>query len=65
MENKKHFALIITYACGQCVYLTERADIAEAINDFRVRQRDLLGYKDSKSFDLPEIISAKLLRVVY
>ena len=65
MKNK-HFALIVTYETGKCVFLTDEADIIKATEEYKEKQKEIMGYKnESKFFSLPVIQSVEIVRVLY
>ena len=64
---KKHFVLFVTYVSGECAFLTDIPSLPEALEEFEeVRRRQA---SDSVLFDkstmLPEVQSAKLVRLFY
>ena len=64
MEDKK-FALIITYETGKAVFLTNRADLEEALGEFReVQEERFESNLKFKSFSLPNVMSAEIVQVV-
>lgn len=57
----KRFALIVRYECGQCVYLTDKMDLEEALTEFRkVQSEKFQSSMMFKDFGLPVITSAEI-----
>ena len=64
---KKHFVLLVKYVSGECAFLTDTPNLQRALKEFDiVRKKDM---SDSVLFDksmaLPEVQSAKLVRLFY
>lgn len=60
----KHFVLIIEYLTGTCAFLTDKSDIQEALNEFLELQSNQYNSAD-KSCMMPQVISAKIVRLYY
>jgi hypothetical protein len=64
---KKHFVLVVKYISGECAFLTDTPNLQRALKEFDIiRKKDV---SDSVLFDkstaLPEVQSAKLVRLYY
>ena len=64
---KKHFVLLVKYVSGECAFLTDTPNLQRALREFDIiRKKDM---SDSVLFDkstaLPEVQSAKLVRIYY
>ena len=62
----KHFALLVEYTSGECVFPTDTDDIQKALSEFQQEVRaSFSSVLDDKSFSLPQIISAKIVKMYY
>ena len=61
----KHFILLIQYTNGECAFPTDTDDLMLAMSEFKSEY--LKGFSkqvlEDKTFSLPKIISAKIVRV--
>ena len=63
----KHFVLVIQYSTGECAFPTDTDDLAEALDEFRAElcQSFSSNVMGDKTFTLPQIVSAKIVKVYY
>ena len=63
----KHFVLLVEYTTGECAFPVDTDDLAEALDEFRAELRQ--SFSDSvmgdKTFALPQIVSAKIVKIYY
>ncbi len=64
---KKHFVLLVKYVSGECAFLTDTPNLQRALKEFDLVRKKQMS--DSVLFDkstlLPEVQSAKLVRLFY
>ena len=65
--RRKQFVLLVTYVSGECAFLTSSPNLQKALEEFDKARRK--NVSDSVLFDkstaLPEVQSAKLVRLYY
>ena len=62
----KHFVLLVEYASGECAFPTEKDNLLDALKEFEKEQRNVYnGAIGDKTFSLPPIISAKIVKTYY
>lgn len=59
----KQFILLVEYETGSTTMLTNKADLVDAVNEFKQELHKIYG--DDKSNMIPHITSAKLLPIMY
>lgn len=62
----KYYTLIVDYLSGSCAFATDKTDLVEALNEFdEVRRAEFAEAVGDKTFALPDIISARLVKTYY
>lgn len=63
----KPFVLIVQYASGECAFPTDTDDLIDALDEFKneIRKSFADSVMGDKSFYLPQILSAKIVKLYY
>ena len=61
MTNK--FCLLLKYETGECAYITEKPDLVDALNEYKMKLEEAHADQCFKCYTLPEIKEAKIVRI--
>lgn len=62
-----HFVLIVKYLSGECAFPVDTDDLQKALKEFEEAQKQSVenSVLMDKSFSLPTIVSAKIVKLFY